>query len=302
VERDLVSPIAIITPSFNQGKYIRRTIESVLSQGVDQLDYLVVDGGSSDETVEVLRSYGDRIRWISEPDNGIADAINKGIDNSTGEIVGWLNSDDIYYPGAFKNVLEFFKVHPEIDVVYGKANHIDASDNILEPYPTEPFSWERLVDTCVISQPATFFRRRVVEQYGALDQGYPHSVDYELWIRWAKAGVRFEYMPTFLAATRLHPDAKTIAKRVACHKDNNDILRHHLGKVPSKWLFAYTFAIIEERGISREQEYLFLSSLTWEFSKASLHWNRGIPKDLFALIGSYIWRKIRDRLPWKGGK
>jgi glycosyltransferase involved in cell wall biosynthesis len=299
VEHNLVNSIAIITPAFNQGEYIRRTIESVLSQEVEDLDYVVMDGGSTDKTVEVLRSFGGKIRWKSEPDKGTADAINKGFLASKGEIVAWLNSDDIYYPGALKTVAEFLDAHPDVDVLYGKAHHIDADDRVLEAYPTEPFSWERLVETCIINQPAAFFRRRIIERFGALDTAYPHSVDYELWIRWAKAGVRFQYLPKFLAATRLHPEAKTIAKRVACHKDNNDILRRHLGKVPPRWLFAYAFAVVEERGLSRKQELSFVSALTWEFVRASLRWNHGISKDLFETIRNYVWRKVRNKFSLK---
>ena len=207
-----MNTVAVVTPSFNQGKYIRETIESVLSQRVQNLEYLVVDGGSKDETLEILRSFGAKLRWISEPDEGTADAINKGLKSVGGEIFGWLNSDDIYYEDALVTVQQFFEENPDVDVVYGDANHIDENGAFIEKYPTEAWCWERLPEICFISQPAAFFRRRAIRNFGALDAHYPHCVDYELWIRWAKAGARFEHLPKTLAATRLHPEAKTIGQ------------------------------------------------------------------------------------------
>src|ERR1700722_17799743 len=120
-----MNTLAVVTPSFNQGKYIRRTIESVLSQGVQNLQYLVVDGGSKDETIEILRSFGAKLRWVSESDKGTADAINKGLQSLEGDILGWLNSDDIYYDNALATIQEFFEENPDVDVVYGDADHID---------------------------------------------------------------------------------------------------------------------------------------------------------------------------------
>src|SRR5438132_8074269 len=119
-----MNSIAIVTPSFNQGRYIRQTIESVLSQEVQNLVYFVVDGGSTDETLDILRSFGGRLKWLSERDKGSADAINKGFEGMKANILGWLNSDDIYYDGTLRTVQEFFEEHPDVDVVYGDANHI----------------------------------------------------------------------------------------------------------------------------------------------------------------------------------
>jgi glycosyltransferase involved in cell wall biosynthesis len=294
-----MSSLAIVTPSFNQGKYIRETIESVLSQRVAALEYLVVDGGSTDETLDILRSFDSKIRWVSEPDKGTADAINKGFKSINGDIMGWLNSDDIYYEGALETVQEFFDENPDVDVVYGDAAHIDESGAFIEKYPTEPWSWERFHDICFISQPSAFFRRRAVKAFGALDTHYPHCVDYELWIRWAKAGAKFRYLPKTLAATRLHPEAKTVAKRLACHEDINNILRDHLGKVPQRWVLNYAYAAADHRRVPREQRLCFTSALVRESILASARWNRGLEWNLIRTLGGLMCDAIRTEFQKK---
>jgi glycosyltransferase involved in cell wall biosynthesis len=289
-----VNSIAIVTPSFNQGKYIRRTIESVLAQGVQNLEYIVIDGGSTDETLEVLRSFDSKLRWIAEPDRGTADAINKGFRFVEGEILGWLNSDDIYYEDALVTIQEFFELNPHVDVVYGDADHIDENGSFIEKYPTEPWSWVRLHELCFISQPAAFFRRRVIQNFGALNTRYPHCVDYELWIRCAKAGAKFQHLPKTLAATRLHPDAKTVAKRLACHEDINNILRDHLGRVPQRWVLNYAYAAVDDRGLPREQQLRFTSALVKESIIASARWNRGLEWELVKTLSGLMRNAIRN--------
>lgn len=238
---------SVVTPSFNQGSFIERTIQSVLSQKEVDLEYLVCDGGSSDSTLEVLTRYSDSLGWVSEADGGQADAVNKGIQSTDGDIIAWINSDDIYYPGAFAKVNQIFETYPDVQVVYGNANHIDKQDKILEPYPTEEWSYERLKDVCFISQPATFFRRDLVNQYGNLNAGLNFCMDYELWLRYG-AHTNFFYLPDILAATRLYQDTKTLGQRVAVHYEINDMLKEKFSLVPEKWVLSYTSILVEERG------------------------------------------------------
>jgi glycosyltransferase involved in cell wall biosynthesis len=291
-----VPSITVITPSFNQGSFIQRTIESVLSQGIVDLEYIVMDGGSTDQTIEILKSYSDRITWKSERDTGTGDAVNKGLTAANARIIGWLNSDDIYYDGTLRIALKYFEENLDADVLYGDANHIDDLDQIIEKYPTEPWSWERLQQQCIISQPAAFFRRTVVERYGLLDTRHPHCIDYEYWLRLGKSGARFFYLPQTLAGTRLHANAKTVALRRSCHEDINNILREHLGKVPTRWLINYAHAVVEERGIASDQGSLFVLTLLKESIGASLKWNRGISTELIRTTAGSLAHEAKRRL------
>jgi glycosyltransferase involved in cell wall biosynthesis len=177
---------SIVTSSYNQGQFIERTIQSVLNQAEIAFDYMVCDGGSSDNTLAALEKYKLYLRWVSEPDEGQADAVNKGIRNTTGDIIAWVNSDDIYYPSAFSKVKYIFETRPDVQVVYGNANHIDQFYSIIRPYPTEGWNFNRLKETCFICQPATFFRRQLVEKYDYLNPKLEFCMDYELWLRYGQ--------------------------------------------------------------------------------------------------------------------
>src|SRR5262245_55495613 len=200
--------VSVVMPSLNQGRFIRTAIDSVLDQKYPDLELLVIDGQSTDDTLAVLRSYGDRIRWVSEPDAGQVPALNKGFRMASGEVIGWLNADDLYVAGAVAAAVAYLEQDPEVDLVYGDADHIDEAGADLAPYPTEPFSFARLRYTCYICQPAAFFRRRVLDTVGLLDERLNCSMDYDYWIRIAQHG-QVGYLSTRLAQSRLHPAAKT---------------------------------------------------------------------------------------------
>jgi glycosyltransferase involved in cell wall biosynthesis len=203
--------VSVVTPSFNQGAFIAETIESVLGQEGARIEYLVVDGGSTDATLDVLCGYGDRTRWISEPDRGQADAINKGWRRTSGEIIAWLNADDVYLPGAVRQVVEVFASRPEVDAVYGDCDYVDAGGRRLEPYPTRPYDYLALVREArnYIPQPATFLRRRVLDRVGPLDESLHYVMDFDYWLRLGLHHT-MAYLPVRLAATRLHPGAKSV--------------------------------------------------------------------------------------------
>jgi GT2 family glycosyltransferase len=279
--------ISIVTPSYNQGRYIERTIQSVLSQGIEGIEYIVMDAASTDDTLSILRRYEDRLRWMSEKDRGPSDAINKGILRSSAPIVGWLNSDDIYYPEALKIVLAYFDTHPEVEVAYGDAWHIDEQDQFIERYPTEDWNWERLKDVCFISQPAAFLRRSVFDRYGPLDITL-RNMDYEYWLRLGKGGVRFAHLPPVLAATRLHGAAFTVAERVAGHKAINDMTRRHLGRTPDQWIFNYAHAVLDARVIPRTDLFRFAVAVSAVSIYASLRWNKRVSRNVLQTTARWI--------------
>lgn len=207
--------ISIITPSYNQAAYIEQTIRSVLDQGIEGLEYIIIDGGSTDGTLDILRRNGERIKWVSEPDEGLADAVNKGIRMATGEIIGWLNSDDIYLPGALHEVANYFEDHPECRWLYGRCSIINSSGeerwNWITHYKNarlKRFSLERLLRENFISQPAVFFRKELFEKAGGLGLSLKYAMDYDLWLRFAgiiQAGV----INKDLASFRRHRSSKS---------------------------------------------------------------------------------------------
>ena len=288
--------MSVITPSYNQGAFIERTIQSVLSQDASELDYIVTDGGSTDGTVEILRKYEDHLCWVSEKDDGQADAVNKGIRMTGGAILGWLNSDDIYYPGAVRSVLNYFADHPEIDMVFGNANHIDANDCILEPYPTEPWDVARLREVCFLCQPAVFFRRSVVDRHGGLDATLRYCMDYEYWLRLAHQGIRVARLAQVLAGSRLHAATKTLGSRVKCHREINDMMRKHCGRVPERWLFNYAHTVLDENGVPRSRRLRFALGLSVVSCYASLRWNRRLSRELMRTTSQWVWQNSVNAL------
>ena len=284
--------VAAVTPSYNQGRFIGRTIDSVLSQGVSGLEYVVMDGGSTDETVAVLDSYGDRLSYRSEPDKGQPDAVNKGIAATSGEIIAWLNSDDVYTPGALQAVLDVFEKNPEVDVVYGDADHIDENDAFIEDYPAEPFDLKRLKGRCIICQPAAFFRRRVVERFGALNLRWQYTLDYEFWLRLAKGGAVFRYLPQKLAGSRFYPQTKTSGAKLTVHSEINDMMLHTFGRVPDRWLYNYAHALVREQWQVADGSALFTPAVALASWQACLRWNKNLSPTVLRTTASWLTRGL----------
>lgn len=234
--------ISIVMPTRNHARFIRESIDSVLCQDYPNFELLVMDGASTDNTVEILKSYGDKIRWVSEPDNGQADAINKGMERARGQVLAYLNSDDVLLPGALSKVVNHFRNHPECDMVYGSANYIDKDGNITGAYATAEFSFERLMQDCCVCQPAAFWRRRVAERTGSFNVELETAMDYEYWLRMAAGGAIIHHTPEKLAQSRLHEDAKTLAMRGKIFEEIFHICEKHGGYVSHSYycgLWAY---------------------------------------------------------------
>jgi len=202
--------VCIVTPSFNQGRFIQETIESVLMQTPPVDEFFVADGGSQDETVSILMRYGSMLRWISEPDRGQADAVNKAIAATTGDIIGWINSDDLYVPGTVAAVLEAFAGHPDVDLVYGDFEVIDEFSIVRGIGKAKPVSaWKLLTGRTFIPQPGTFFRRRLWEKLGGLDTTFDYAMDLDFFIR-AAMHAKIMRLDRVLARFRIWRGSKTV--------------------------------------------------------------------------------------------
>jgi len=207
--------VSIITPSFNQAEYLEATIQSVLAQEYSDLEYFVVDGGSTDGSVDIIQRYADKLSWwISEPDDGQADAINKGFRRARGEVVAWLNSDDLYLPGAIQAAVGALKADPDLGMVFGDAITIDPAGHPLNQLSFGDWGLLDLMRFRVICQPAVFMRRAALEQAGHLDEDFHYMLDHHLWLRIAGRS-KMKHFAQVWAAARHHPSAKNVAQSAA---------------------------------------------------------------------------------------
>lgn len=175
--------ISIVTPSFNSGEFLEQALRSVAGQDYPYIEHIVIDGGSTDGTLEILRRYQPGVTWISEPDNGQANALNKGFAMARGDIVGWLNADDTYQPGALTAAAAYLQAHPTVDLVYGNFNLVDAAGHILHTHTTPPFSLAGLLQAAIIPQTSMFFRRVVIDDVGGVDEKLHYVLDWEFTLR-----------------------------------------------------------------------------------------------------------------------
>lgn len=225
--------ISVIIPTLNQGRFIERTIRSVLEQQYPNLDLIIIDGGSTDNTLGILRKYEGTLTWISERDNGQADAINKGLQRATGDIIAYLNSDDIYVPGALDRVARHFIDHPECMWLTGQCRIIDEHDReIRKPITAyknlllRRYSYSLLLVTNPISQPSTFWRRRVVEEIGLFSETEHMVMDYEYWLRVGKRHAP-AVLENYLAAFRVYATAKTSTFFLKGFRRELELARQH---------------------------------------------------------------------------
>jgi len=215
----LTSPplVSIITPSFNQASYLEETILSVLEQDYPNIEYIIVDGGSSDGSMEIIERYSNRLGWwVSEPDQGQTDAINKGFTRAQGNILAWLNSDDTYLPHAVSEAVKYFGSHPDVGMVYGNANLIDERGEVIGEFPARQTDLRRLRRGYVhIPQQSSFFRTDLWRQVSPLDPSFYFAMDYDLWVRLAQI-TRIDYTPRPWANFRLHGTGKSVVSDERC--------------------------------------------------------------------------------------
>jgi hypothetical protein len=204
--------VSVITPSYNQAAYLEHTIRSVLGQDYPDLEYLIVDGASMDGSQEIIQKYEDQLAWwVSEPDSGQAEAINKGFRKATGDVIAWLNSDDVYAPGAIAAAVKVLSENPELGLVYGNAVSFDRNGLPLNDLVFGDWGLQGLVAFNIICQPAVFMHRSALESAGYLDESYHMLLDHHLWLRIARSA-KIRHIPEVWAFARHHADAKNVAQ------------------------------------------------------------------------------------------
>lgn len=226
--------ISIITPTLNQGSFIEQTIRSILDQHYPNLEYLIMDGGSTDQTLSVVSKYKKQLTCISQKDKGQSDAINKGLKRVSGEIVAYVNSDDYLQPGSLLAVAEYFIANPSVRWVTGKCQIVDEQSREVRPFVTVYKNiflrfFRRLSIFCVvqfISQPATFWRREVAEEIGLFDESLHYDMDYDYWLRvWKKYPLG--YIDRYLASYRVHTNAKAVVSPETQFRVEHEILKRY---------------------------------------------------------------------------
>jgi GT2 family glycosyltransferase len=228
--------LAIVVPSLDQGGFLGAALASVFSQtGVD-LKVAVVDAGSRDNSLEIIRRYQDRVSyWRSRPDSGQAAAINEGIGRLPAtDYVGWLNADDLLLAGGLARMAGFLDAHPECVAVYGRAHIIDGAGRVIGEFPTRPFRRRRLSRTSIICQPASLIRAQTWRRVGGLDESLDVCLDYDLWLRVSRCG-RIGYLDDFVACSRDHPGTKSRTRKARLYEEAFRILQRDLGYVPWRW-------------------------------------------------------------------
>jgi glycosyltransferase involved in cell wall biosynthesis len=246
--------VSVITPSYNQGQFLEASIRSVLEQDYPNIEYIAVDAGSKDNSVEILQKYQQHFAWwVSEKDKGHADALNKGFSHATGEILAWLNSDDVYLPHAVAEAVAILRDHPEVGMVYGDADLIDKLGTKIGQFASRQTDYRRMLRGSVhIPQATTFFRADLWRQVGPLDLSLFFSFDYDLWVKLAKVS-QVLYVPKRWAQFRIHDDGKTIVNDDRCYPDMLRVLQREGGG----WL-----SWLRLRMLTRK---LLYSWLPWKF-------------------------------------
>ncbi len=221
--------VSIVIPNLNQVRYLEPAIRSILEQDYARIELILIDGGSTDGSLEIIQHYaGSFSYWVSESNSGQSQAINKGFRRASGEILSWLNSDDLLSPGTVSLIVQVFHENPMVEFVHGRIDRIDEKGKVI-PTPFLPkdsvdFGLDKVLGECVINQPGAFWRREVLERVGLLDESLVYTMDYEYWARMALADVSFNRLPNVLAQFRLTSGSKTVGQTAAQAKEQLVVL------------------------------------------------------------------------------
>jgi glycosyltransferase involved in cell wall biosynthesis len=291
--------LTIVTPSYNQGPFIRETIESVLSQDYPNIEYIIMDGGSTDETAAIASEYSSRLTFISEPDRGQSHAINKGFRRAKGEILAWLNSDDVFLPGAVGAAVKGFLEKPGAGIVYGDGFLMDRAGNFKSRFPyTQRFDLYRLAQLSdYILQQSVFIRKSVLEEAGYLREDLHYALDWDLWIRIGKR-YPLHYVPFYFGAIREYADAKSSAGGFQRIREIGGVLREHTGRlIPPGWIL-YGMETAGRRcleriggrhGVLADLLKLLVTVLCGLTVRLTVNWNQGWFHDDWAANSFHYW-------------
>jgi glycosyltransferase involved in cell wall biosynthesis len=254
--------VSIVTPSYNQAQFLERTIQSVLNQKYPNLEYIIIDGGSTDGSVEIIRKYeNDLSAWISEPDQGQAHAINKGFRLAKGEIQAWLNSDDVYHPGAVEQAVSLLLKNPQVGMVYGDTDLINESDQVIGQYDAKQTNYRRLMQGYSnIPQPAAFWRAKLWSQFGPLDTSLYFAMDFDLWVRFSKV-TEIRYDPKLWASFRMHQHSKSTTVFDRCWPEMRKVHKREGGRLFSVFMRRYLLRKLFSPTLNLMKGFLFKNLL-----------------------------------------
>ena len=260
--------VSVVMPSYNQRQFIEQSIESVLGQEYGHLELIVADGASTDGTVDLLHEISQkekRLKWLSKPDTGPAEAINRALDLTSGTLIGWLNSDDLYTHGAIERAVEALSTHREWIMVYGQGEHVDDKGEYINTYPTlDPSAGlSSFADSCYICQPTVFFKKTMVTLLGGLDTSFKASFDFEYWLRaFSSFPERIGFIDCVQAQSRLHRDCITVNNRRTVAIEGVKIISKYLGTSPVHWISTYIEEYLSLPEEARDDESLQVHVLT----------------------------------------
>lgn len=238
--------VSVITPCLNMVKYLEQTIESVLSQDYPNLEYVVIDGGSTDGSLAILEKYKDRLRYLTGKDRGASDAIQRGFLLSHGTIFAYLPADDTYYPGAVRSAVAHLREFEDHAGIYGEGMWIDEQGKSLGLYPTLDYDAAELAKSCYVCQPASFVRRDVYATLGGLDTDLLYAFDYDFWLRLSK-NHKLKRISVLFANSRMRLDNKTLGKRRQVFYENMQVVKNHTGYIPFQWIHGFSSYLVDGR-------------------------------------------------------
>jgi glycosyltransferase involved in cell wall biosynthesis len=305
--------ITVITPSYNQAEFLEYAIQSVLAQDIQDLEYIIVDGGSSDGSVDIIRKYEDHLAWwVSEADSGQAEAINKGFARARGEYIAWLNSDDMYAPGALDQALDVLRANPEVGLVFGNAASFTEDGYPLNDMIFKDYQLADLMAFNIICQPAVIFRKEILEQAGYLNQDFHYMLDHHLWLRMASL-TKIMHVPRLWAFARHHTSAKNVAQPAGFGREALEVLAWMETQPDMRAIIEHDPAPIYAGAYRFNARYLLDSKQAWPALKAYLksffrhpktalqEWHRMLFAVLsligLAKMGSVYYRLQENRVP-----